>query len=312
MKKLFILLVASAMVISISCDRSKVDYPETRKGDVVDNYFGVEVADPYRWFEDDKSEEVANWVEAQNAVTNAYFSEIPYREALKNRLAEIWNYNTMSAPFMEGGKMFFYKREGLQNQSVLYVQNSLEEEAKVLIDPNNLSEDGTVALGGISVSRNAKYVAYAVADGGSDWRKILVREIETGTDLTDEVRWVKFSSIEWFKDGFFYSRYDEPKNGSELSNINQFHKVYYHKLGTPQAEDELIFHSTIYPLRNYRAQVTSDEKYLIISESESTQGNSLYIKNLTKEHEFIQLTTSFEYNYYVLDQVNDHLYVLTN
>ena len=312
MKKLFILLVASAMVISISCDRSKVDYPETRKGDVVDNYFGVEVADPYRWFEDDKSEEVANWVEAQNTVTNAYFSEIPYREALKNRLAEIWNYNTMSAPFMEGGKMFFYKREGLQNQSVLYVQNSLEEEAKVLIDPNNLSEDGTVALGGVSVSRNAKYIAYAVADGGSDWRKILVREIETGTDLTDEVRWVKFSSIEWFKDGFFYSRYDEPKNGSELSNINQFHKVYYHKLGTPQTDDKLIFHSTIYPLRNYRAQVTSDEKYLIISESESTQGNSLYIKNLTKEHDFIQLTTSFEYNYYVLDHVNDHLYVLTN
>jgi len=312
MKKLFILLVASTMVVILSCDRSKVDYPETRKGDVVDNYFGVDVADPYRWFEDDKSEEVAKWVEAQNAVTNAYLNNIPFRSKLKDRLAEIWNFNTMSAPFMKGGKIFFYKREGLQNQSVLYVQNSMEEEAKVLIDPNNLSEDGTVALSDISVSENAMYVAYAIADGGSDWRKILVRNIETGDDLPDEVRWVKFSSIEWFKDGFFYSSYDEPKEGGELSNINQFHKVYYHKLGTNQADDKLIFHNTIYPLRTYQAQVTSDEKYLIISEKESTQGNSLYIKNLTKEHDFIQLTTSFEYNYFVLDHVNDHLYVLTN
>jgi prolyl oligopeptidase len=213
---------------------------------------------------------------------------------------------------MEGNKIFYYRRDGLQNQSVLYFQDSFEGEPKVLIDPNTLSEDGTVALGETSVSRDGKYIAYAIADGGSDWRKILVREIESGKDLSDEVRWVKFSPIEWYKNGFFYSRYAEPIDGSALSNINQYHKVYYHKLGTPQSEDKLVFHNTTYPLRNYRPQVTSDEKYLIISETESTHGNSLYIKNLTQEHDFIQLTTSFEYNYNVIDHVDDHLYVLTN
>lgn len=312
MKKIIFGIIASTMIISLSCERSKVNYPVTQKVDVVDNYFGVDVADPYRWFEDDNAPEVAKWVEQQNAVTFGYLNKIPFRESLKNRLTEIWNYSTMTSPFIEGGKIFFYRRDGLQNQAVMYVQNSFDDDPKILIDPNTMSQDGTVALGEVSVSRNGKYVAYAIADGGSDWRKILVRDIETGKDLVDEVRWVKFSPIEWFKDGFFYSRYDQPSDGSVLTKINQYHKVFYHKLGTPQSEDKLIFSNNQFPLRNYRPIVTSDEKYLIISETESTHGNSLYIKNLAQDRDFIQLTTSFEYNYKVIDHYDDYLYVLTN
>ncbi len=312
MKNLIVVILAGMMLITASCNKSKVKYPETQKSDVVDTYFGVQVQDPYRWLEDDKSEEVGNWVKAQNDVTFDYLNRIPFREAIKQRLTGLWDYTIMYSPFIESGKTFFFKRVGLQNQGILFVQNSTVEEPKVLIDPNEFSEDGTVALSGVSVSRNGKYIAYSISDGGSDWNKIKVREIESGNDLTDEVKWVKFSSIEWYKDGFFYSRYDEPKEGGELSSVNEFHKVYYHKLGTSQSMDELVFHNSQYPLRNYVAQVTSDEKFLIISESESTHGNSLYIRNLGTNHDFLKLTTSFEYNYYVLDHIKDYLYVLTN
>jgi prolyl oligopeptidase len=300
------------MLMAVSCDKSKVKYPETQKTDVVDNYFGVQVADPYRWLEDDQSEEVAHWVKTQNDVTFNYLNRIPFREAIKDRLTNLWNFTTIYSPFIEGGKTFFFKREGLQNQGVMYVQNSADEEPQILIDPNKFSEDGTVALSNVSVSRDGKLIAYSVSDGGSDWIKIKVREIETGEDLIDEIRWVKFSRIEWYKDGFFYSRYDEPNDESELSGKNEFHKVYYHKIGTSQDMDALVFHNSQYPLRNYIAQVTSDEKFLIISESESTHGNSLYIRNLGTNRDFLKLTTSFEYNYQVLDHIDDFLYVLTN
>jgi len=312
MKNLIFVVLAGSMLIATSCNKSKVKYPETKKSEVVDTYFGVQVQDPYRWLEDEKSEEVASWVQAQNKVTFDYLNRIPFRNAIKERLTSLWDYTIMYSPFTKGDKTFFFKREGLQNQGVLFVQNSNEAEAKVLIDPNEFSEDGTVALSSISVSNNGKYIAYSVSDGGSDWNKIKVKEIETGKDLADEIKWVKFSSIEWYKDGFFYSCYDEPKEGSELSSLNEFHKVFYHKLGDTQDKDELVFHNSQYPLRNYVAQVTSDEKFLIISESESTHGNSLYIRNLGTKHDFLKLTTSFEYNYFVLDHVNDFLYVLTN
>lgn len=312
MKNLIFVVLAGSMLIATSCNKSKVKYPETKKSEVVDTYFGVQVQDPYRWLEDEKSEEVASWVQAQNKVTFDYLNRIPFRNAIKERLTSLWDYTIMYSPFTKGDKTFFFKREGLQNQGVLFVQNSNEAEAKVLIDPNEFSEDGTVALSSISVSNNGKYIAYSVSDGGSDWNKIKVKEIETGKDLADEIKWVKFSSIEWYKDGFFYSCYDEPKEGSELSSVNEFHKVFYHKLGDTQDKDELVFHNSQYPLRNYVAQVTSDEKFLIISESESTHGNSLYIRNLGTKHDFLKLTTSFEYNYFVLDHVNDFLYVLTN
>ncbi|MFO8021996.1 MAG: prolyl oligopeptidase family serine peptidase [Perlabentimonas sp.] len=313
MKNLILFSLAGVILLSVSCDRSKVDYPETKKKPVVDNYFGNEVTDPYRWLEDNNSEEVANWVEAQNEVTFEYLSRIPYREDIRKRLSKLWDYTNISSPFMKSDKIFFYKREGLQNQSVLYVQDSFDDEPRILINPNNFSDDGTVALAGIGISKDAKYIAYEVADGGSDWRKIKVREIATGKDLDDEVKWVKFSSIQWYKNGFFYSRYDVPEEeGGELSNINEFHKVYYHQLGTSQSDDKLIFHSNEYPLRNYTAQVTSDEKFLIVYESESTHGNSVYIRNLGNDHDFIKLTTSFEYNYKVLDHIDGYLYVHTN
>lgn len=312
MKKIIFVLLASLALFSSSCDRSPVKYPETLRGEVVDTYFGVEVADPYRWLEDDKSDQVAEWVTAQNEVTFDYLDKIPFRESIKERLSSLWDYSAKSSPFIRGGKIFSYQRDGLQDQWVLFVQDSFDDEPRVLIDPNKFSADGTISLGTIGVSRNGKYIAYATSDGGSDWNTIRVREIATGADLTDELHWVKFSGIQWYKDGFFYSRYDEPQKGAELSSANEFHKVYYHKVGTPQSSDKLIFQNLEYPQRNYFAQVTSDERFLIVSETESTHGNSLYIRNLSTDHDFLKLTTSFEYNYQVLDHVDNYLYVLTN
>lgn len=312
MKNYLLILLSAVMLFGTSCERSKVKYPETLKGDVVDTYFGVNVADPYRWLEDDRSPETAAWVKAQNDVTSEFLNRIPYRDAIKNRLSSLMDFNTMSTPFVRAGKIFSFKRIGLQNQAVLYVQDSFDQEPRVLIDPNLLSDDGTVALGTLDISADGKYIAYAISEGGSDWNKIMVREIATGKDLQDKIKWVKFSSIQWHKDGFFYSRYDQPKEGQELSSANRFHKVYYHKVGTPQEKDMLVFQNLEEPLRNYRAQVTSDQRFLIISETESTHGNSLYIRNLATTHDFIKLTTSFEYNYDVLDHVDNFLYVLTN
>lgn len=313
MKKYAILLLLVGMILfSMSCKRSKFNYPETAKENVVDDYFGHKVKDPYRWLEDDKSDRVARWVEKQNEVTFEYLNSIPYRESIKNRLTDLYDYTVVTAPFSEGGKLFSYRRDGGQDQWVLYVQDSPKDEPRVLIDPNTFSEDGTVSLNQVAVSKNGQYIAYAIADGGSDWNIIRVRDIRTGKDLQDEIRWVKFSSIQWFKDGFFYSRYDAPAEGMELSSKNEYHKVYYHKIGAEQANDRLIFQNADEPLRNFYAQVTSDEKFLIVSESESTQGNSLYIQNLHSGRDFIQLTTSFDYTYHVIDHYDDHLYVLTN
>lgn len=313
MKKIAIpVLLSGLMLFAMSCNQSRIKYPETAKEDVVDTYFGHQVADPYRWLEDDKSERVADWVNKQNEVTFGYLNSIPFREGIKNRLTGLFNYTTVSAPFTEGGKIFSFRREGGQDQWILYVQNSPEDTPRVLIDPNTFSEDGTVALNNVAVSRDGKYIAYSIADGGSDWNTIKVRHIESGNDLEDAIHWVKFSSIEWFKDGFFYSCYDAPEQGMELSSKNEFHKVYYHKVGTGQANDKLIFQNSEEPLRNFAAQVTSDEKFLIISESESTQGNTLYIRNLNTDHGFIQLTASFDYSYQVLDHYDNNLYVLTN
>lgn len=313
MKKLAVILIAFVPMIFVACNSNRVKYPETKKIDVVDNYFGTAVPDPYRWLEDDKSPEVFEWVKAQNEVTFNYLNSIPFRSKIKDRLTEIWNYTSMGIPFREGGRYYFFKKDGLQNQSILYTMESLDSEPKVLLDPNTFSEDGTVALSTIAPSRDGKYLAYATNDGGSDWQKINVLDMASGKNLADEIKWVKFSSIAWYKNGFFYSRYDNPNKGSELSNINENHKVYYHTVGSNPESDELIFANRQYPLRNYSAQTTDDEKYLIIYETESTYGNSVYIKNLTdKRADFSQLTTGFEFEYTILDHVNDHLIVLTN
>ena len=312
MKRLKFLILAVVPLWFISCNDISSNYPDTKKVDQVDEYFGVKVEDPYRWLENDRSEETEAWVKAQNEVTFNYLAEIPYREKIKSRLQELWNFETMKSPKKIGDKYFYFKNDGLQNQSVLYIQES-DGESKVLIDPNKLSEDGTVAMdANFAISKDGKYIAYQVSIGGSDWHEIYVRNIETGKDLEDKIEWVKFSEIAWYKDGFFYSRYPESKEGEEFSAKNEFHKICYHKLGTPSIEDEIIFGNMDFPLRNYTASVSGDEKYLFIYESESTSGNNLYVKNLRKKDNYTKLTTGFKYEYLVLDQVGDNLFVVTN
>ncbi|MEA2106367.1 MAG: prolyl oligopeptidase family serine peptidase [Bacteroidota bacterium] len=312
MKRINLLILLIVLIGFTQCKQSPVKYPETKKVDQVDEYFGTKVEDPYRWLEDDRSAETEQWVKAQNKVTFDYLEQIPFREKIKNRLTQLWDYETMGAPFKKGDKYFFYKNDGLQNQAVLYMQESLEDEPEVLIDPNKFSEDGTIALGGVSISNDAKYIAYQLSEGGSDWNDIYVRDIETGKDLKDQISWIKFSNIAWYKDGFYYSRYDAPKEGEKLSGVNKYHKICYHKLGTPSETDKVIFENKEFPLRNYSADVSSDEKYLFIYETESTSGNNLYVKNLQENDDFVKLTTGFNYEYRVLDHVDDNLIVITN
>lgn len=312
MKKLILIFLAAILLLTVSCYRNGAKYPKTKKVDVSDTYFGVKVEDPYRWLENDSTAEVAEWVKEQNAVTNEYINKIPFRASIKERLTNLWNYTTMSTPFKEGGKYFFYKKEPGQNQAVLFMQETLESEPRVILDPNKLSADGTVAVSDVSVSRNGKYLAYAIADGGSDWRKIKVMDLATGNNLVDELNWVKFSDMSWYKEGFFYSRYDAPKGGNELVGKNQYQKIYYHKLGDTQDKDEVILGNSEAPNLIFTSQVTSNEKYLIVYEAESTFGNSLYIKNLSTNDGFSKLTTGYEFEYRVLDDINDNIIVLTN
>jgi prolyl oligopeptidase len=313
MKNLKYLLIITAVIMVQSCaQKPKIDYPETTKTDITDDYHGTKIADPYRWLENDTSAETGAWVKAENEVTSAYLSKIPFREQLKNRLTELWNYPKYGVTFKEGNRYFYFKNDGMQNQSILYMQESLDAEPTVLLDPNKLSDDGTVSLGEYDFSKDGKYMAYAIARGGSDWNEILVMEVEGTKQLDDHLYWIKFSDIEWKNDGFFYSRYDEPK-GSELSAKNEFHKVYYHKVGTPQSADQLVYENKNFPLRNYYASVTEDEKFLILSETETTTGNSLYFKDLDKPNsKFVAVVENFDNDYYVIDDVDGKFLVKTN
>jgi prolyl oligopeptidase len=313
MKKLiYLLFVAGVMMIQSCAQPERIDYPETKKTDVTDDYHGTVVADPYRWLEDDMSEETAQWVQAQNEVTFGYLDKIPFRNQMKDRLTEIWDYPRFSVTFKKGDRYFYFMNTGMQNQSVLYMQESLEAEAEVLLDPNELSDDGTVALSNYAVSNDGKYLAYGISRGGSDWNEFFVMEIATRKLLDDHLKWIKFSGISWQGNGFYYSRYDEPK-GSELSGKNEFHKVYYHTIGTPQANDELIYENKDFPQRNYYAGVTDDERFLLIYESESTSGNAVYVKDLTaKNAKFEALATGFDHDYTVVDDFDGKLFVRTN
>ena len=244
MKKLIVGIFT--LVIVMSCKEEKneivVNYPETKTVDTVDTYFGEEVKDPYRWLEDDRSEETGAWVKSQNKSTYDYLDNIPFRNELKERLSSLWNYEKVSAPFIEGDYTYYSKNDGLQNQSVLYRKKG-DSEAEVFLNPNTFSDDGTVSLAGASFSKDSKMLAYSISEGGSDWRKIILMDVETKTILEDTLIDVKFSGVSWYKnEGFYYSSYDKPK-GSELSAKTDQHKVYYHKLGTPQSEDALIFGS---------------------------------------------------------------------
>ncbi len=302
-----------SLFLMISCAEKKIQYPQTAKVDVTDNYFGTEVSDPYRWLENDTSAETSAWVEAQNDVTFAYLNQLPQRDEIRQRLTDLINYPKYGTPFKEAGKYFFFKNDGLQNQNVLYITDKLEEEAQVLLDPNILSEDGTVALSSIEISKDGKYLVYSVASSGSDWNEVFVKDIETGEMLSDHIKWVKFSGLSWYEGGFFYSAYDAPEVGSELSKSNEYQKVYYHKLGTPQADDQLIMEDPTRPKRMFGAGTTDDKRFLILSMSEATSGNALSVKDLSKpKADFVPLMESFEYDFHVADNIGEELFVLTN
>ena len=316
MKKLTISILAFVTVIMLaSCHKKnnqipKVEYPETKKCDTVDHYFGVAVPDPYRWLEDDYSEETAAWVKAQNEVTQNFLSQIPYREKMKEHLKDIMNYPKEGAPWKKGDRYFFYRNDGLQNQSVLYYKNSLDGEAIELLDPNQLSDDGTVALSTLGISDDGRYLGYAISRNGSDWQEIYVKDIATGKVLDDHLMWVKFSSIAWKDDGFFYSRYPKPKN--ELSGVNENGKLYYHKVGTDQKADQLAYEDLSNPNIGFNAEVVN-KRYLVIYGSESTSGNCLYFKDLDKSNaQFVKVVTDFKDDYSVVDEMDGKLIVMTN
>ncbi|MGB3266599.1 MAG: prolyl oligopeptidase family serine peptidase [Microcoleus sp.] len=280
-------------------------YPTTRKTDQTDDYHGVKVPDPYRWLENPESEETQAWVEAQNAVTFGYLSQIPAREKIKQRLTQLWDYEKYGIPFKEGDRYFYYKNDGLQNQSVLYTLPSLDGEPKVLIDPNTLSEDGTVALGGVSISEDGKLMAYGLSTSGSDWQEWKVRDVETGEDLSDHLKWIKFSGASWTHDGkgFFYSRYDEPNEQTKHEDVNYYQKLFYHKLGTSQSEDILIYERQDQKEWGFSGGVTEDGKYLIVSVWQGTETkNLIFYKDLTApESRVVELINEFEAEYSFID-----------
>ncbi len=317
MKKITVYLAALLIITIMSnCKQEKkgLAYPETKKVDTVDTYFGVKVADPYRWLEDDNSEETKAWVIEQNKVTQSYLSKIPYREKIKERLTNIWNYPKYGTPFKKGGKYYFYKNDGLQAQYVLYKSDELDGEAKVFLDPNTFSKDGTVALSGISFNKEGNLLAYSISSGGSDWREVYVMNTETGEKLNDHLKWIKFSGMSWQGNGFYYSRYDEPKEGDKLKGENLNNKVYYHKIGTSQDEDILIYKNPEFPKRGNYAGTTEDESILILVSSEPGKpGNSLHFKELdTEASEFIAIEEGFDYDYSLIDRIENTLLIRTN
>ena len=290
-----------------------LEYPQTRKGDVVDDYFGTEVPDPYRWLEDDLSEETAAWVQAQNNVTFGYLEQIPFREQVRDRLTEQWNYERLSAPTKYGDYYYFSRNDGLQNHAVIYRRSAPEAEAEVFLDPNTFSEDGTTSLAGLSFTKDGSLAAYAISEGGSDWRKIIVIETESLEALGDTLVDVKFSGISWYKnEGFYYSSYEQP-DGSQLSAMTDQHKLYFHKIGTPQSEDRLVFGGEETPRRYISGSVTDNQRFLIISAAVSTTGNELYVKDLTDRNGTIRpVVDDFDNTHSVIDSNGDYLYIYTN
>lgn len=309
------LILGILACILMSCENNpQMNYPETQKKPVIDVFFDQEVVDNYRWLEDDRSEETADWVEAQNDVTFDYLDKIPFREQLKERLTGLWNYEKISTPFKEGKYTYFYKNDGLQNQYVIYRYADKIENAEVFLDPNSFSEDGTTSLAGLSFSKNNSLAAYSISEGGSDWRRVLVMNSETKEIIEDTINDLKFSGIQWKgNEGFYYSSYDKPK-GSELSAKTDQHKLYFHKIKTPQSEDVVIFGGVESEKNRYvGAQVTEDDAYLIVSASESTSGNKLLFKDLRKANSpLVLITDGYENDHYLLDSNGDRLFIVTN
>ena len=295
---------------------TQIKYPETKKTSQEDNYFGTKVADPYRWLENDNSEETKEWVTAENKVTHEYLSSIPFRGKVKKRLEEMWNYAKYSSPFKEGVYYYFYKNDGLQNQSVLYRQPGLNGAPEIFIDPNTMSKDGTAAIGKPSFSKNKKYAVYLEAQAGSDWQEAHILNVSDKTLLKDQVNYIKFSGTSWKgDDGFYYSRYPVPDENNKLTNQNQNHKVYYHKLGTPQSEDALIYEDKEHPLRSVGAGLSEDEHFLILGKSEGTSGAEIWVKdmkNTSADNDFKLLIKGFDTEADFIDNDGDKLLVRTN
>lgn len=289
-------------------------YPATMKTDTVDDYHGVKIADPYRWLEDDHSEATAAWVKEENAVTNAYLAKIPFRDAIKQRLSVLWNYPKTGAPFREGEYYYYYKNDGLQNQSVLYRQKGLEGAPEVFLDPNKLSASGTTALGSVSFSNDHRYAAYLLSGAGSDWQQAFVMDVATKTLLPDKLEWIKFSGLSWKGEGFYYSRYDAPDEKNRLSQKNEFQKVYFHRLGTSQEQDELVYVDKEHPLRNANVSVTEDERFLILQTSEGTSGAEIWYRDLQNaaQKDFKLLIKGFDFQPGVIDNIGGKLLVHTN
>ncbi len=314
-KKSVLFLVIMFLATSIFA-QTKVEYPKTKKIEQMDNYHGTKVADPYRWLEDDNSAETKSWVEAQNKVTFAYLDTIPEREQIKSRLTELWNYEKFSAPSKVGDKYFYSKNDGLQNQSVLYVTDSINDKGRILLDPNTLSTDGTVALSGTSISDDGKTLAYGIAVAGSDWQEWRFRDVATGKDLPDILKDIKFSGASWSKDGkgVYYSRFPNTEDSAKLTRINYFQKLYYHKLGTPQSEDNLVYERPDDKEMGVGGGVSEDGNWLIIYVTKGTSPkNMIYFKNLTMERAPIMpLIDKFEADYTFLGNDESKFYFKTD
>ena len=295
--------------------QTKLNYPAARRDGTVDNYFGTSVPDPYRWLEDDNSAETAQWVKAENAVTQAYLKKIPFRDKVRRRITELANYEKMGTPFVVKGKMYFFFNDGLQNQSVLYQCDSTAtaldaKSSRVILDPNKLSTDGTVALQQLNFSHDGRYLAYVITRNGSDWNEIYVIDLTTGRQLDDHIVWAKFTDAQWLGDGFFYSAYDAPEDAK--SSKNEYHKVYYHKLGTPQSDDYVEYRSMTNPLLFYQASVSDDERFVFMWESDG-DGNALYVKDLKDRNpHYVCLANDMKYTSSPIGIDNGKIYVMTN
>lgn len=310
MKKMLVILLMFASILT-----AQFQYPKTAKIDHKDTYFGTPVEDPYRWLEQDTALSVKQWVGEQNAVTFGYLDKIPYREKVKERLTKLLNYPKYGAPFRAGRNWFFYKNDGLQNQSILYIQRgSLDAKPEVFLDPNKLSGDGTTSLQGSAFDKAGKYFAYAISKAGSDWREIYVMDVKSKKLLSDKIEWAKFTGITWYGNGFYYSRYPTPSDtGSKLSTSNAYHKVYYHILGTPQSKDALIYEDKEHPQRLFGVGLTEDERFLSLYISQrGSNGNALYYRDLKKRTEFKPIMTTFDDDISIVDNVGDKLILSTN
>lgn len=304
-------------VAAVPACAQSISYPPTPKDNTVDSYFGQQVPDPYRWLENDSSTQTAQWVQAENAVTEAYLRKISFRDRLLKRLTEVSNYGKVGAPWYvkESGKWYFFKNNGLQNQSVLYVMDRLDDQAnaRVFLDPNKLSTDGTVALKDLSFSHDGKYAAYSISRSGSDWQEFYVLDARTGQLLDDHIEWAKFSGATWHGDGFYYSAYDPPVKGREYSHVNAVHKIYYHRIGTPQSADVLFYQNPAHPKRFYDVSVNREETMMFLYESGAGAGNTLFVRDLrVPGSQFIQMTSDMDRQYAPIGNIGDQIFLFTN